>query len=63
MIEDSLNEFKNEYLLGSADVDVGRLASNVESADDSKTSLSLGGVHAALSNANFLVNRIISDNS
>ncbi|MCH6573812.1 MAG: hypothetical protein IH795_01210 [Bacteroidetes bacterium] len=26
MIEDSLNEFKNEYLLGSADVDVGRLA-------------------------------------
>lgn len=62
-IVDSLNEFKNEYLLGSADVDVGRLASNVESTDNSKTSLSLGGVHAALSNANILVNRIISENS
>ena len=62
-IVDSINKFKNEYLLGTAEIDVGRLTSKEESTENSKTNISLGGVYAALSNASTLVKRITSDTS
>jgi len=61
-VVDSINKFKNEYLLGTAEIDVGRLTSKEESTENS-SSIRLGGVHAALSNASILVNRIISETS
>ena len=62
-IVDSINKFKNEYLLGTAEIDVGRLTSKEESTENSKTNISLGGIYAALSNASTLVKRITSDTS
>ena len=59
-IVDTINKFKNEYLLGTAEIDVGRLTSKDESVEKSNT-VSLGGVHAALSNASILVKQIVSE--
>jgi protoporphyrinogen oxidase len=54
-----LNEFKNEFLLGTAELDVGRLASD-DPHDKSHSKMSLGGIYVALSNADLLVKQIIS---
>jgi protoporphyrinogen oxidase len=58
-IIEKLNGFKNEFLLGTAELDVGRLASD-DPHDKSNSKISLGGVYVALANADSLVKQILS---
>ena len=58
-IIEKLNEFKNEFLLGTAELDVGRLASD-DPHEKLNSKISLGGVYVALANADSLVKQIMS---
>lgn len=56
---DFLKSIKNEYLLGSKEVDSGRLVSN---DDQSNENISFGGIFTAIQESNYLVKKIISKN-
>jgi protoporphyrinogen oxidase len=58
-ITKKINEFKNEFLLGTTELDVGRLVSD-DPHKNSNSKISLGGVFVALANADSLVKQIVS---
>ena len=59
ILKEEMEKLENEYLLGTAELDVGRLATN-EPENNKPKEISLGGFFVALKNSNSLVNEIVS---